>query len=248
MTDVRYSSDLGPMPAWFATPGKGDTWAVLVHGKGEDRSEMLRLMHATVDAGLPSLAIGYRNDVDAPEDPSGQYQYGRTEWRDLADAVEYAEQRGAHHVVLVGASMGGAVIASYLDHTPDAPVSALVLDSPMLDFGSTVSHGAAQTPLPVFGHVPEALTWTAKQIAAVRYDVDWDEVDYLDDTSWVTTPTLIVHGDADPTVPLSTSRQLAAEHPDLVRLEVVPEAVHVGSWNEDPQMYDAMVQGFLTRG
>ena len=133
-------------------------------------------MHATIAAGLPSLTIGYRNDRDAPRDPGGRYAYGATEWRDLAAAVGYAEAHGGEDVVLVGASMGGAIIASYLEHTPDAPVGRLVLDSPMLDLGATVTYGA-KTPLPVVGHLPDALTWSAKQIAGLRYDVDWEAVD-----------------------------------------------------------------------
>ena len=240
--DVAY----GPaaMPAWFV-PGEGPTWAILVHGKGATRAETLRMMRTTVAAGLPSLAIGYRNDRDAATDPSGLYQFGRTEWRDLADAVAHAQEQGARDVVLVAASMGAAITASYLEHVPDAPVRALFLDSPMLDFGETVTYGASQRTLPVLGTVPEPLPWTAKQIAALRWDVDWTAVDYLDDTSWVSVPTLVVHGDDDLTVPLRTSEELAEALPDLVELESFKGAGHVASWNSAPDRYDALLARFL---
>lgn len=232
------------LPAWYAA-GEGATWAILVHGKGTDRAEMLRMMRSTVDQGLPSLAITYRNDIGAPQDESGRYQFGRTEWTDLDAAVRYAQGHGADRIVLVGASMGCAIIASYLEHVPGGPVSALVLDAPMLDFAATVSHGARHRSLPLIGHVPESLTWTARQIAAVRYDVDWSELEYLNDSSWLQVPTLVIHGSDDETVPLELSRQLASAHPDKVDLVVVPDAGHVASWNADPDAYDATLTDFL---
>ncbi len=239
---VRYGP--GSFPAWYV-PGKDRTWAVLVHGKGQDRAEMLRMMRSTVARGLPSLAISYRNDDGAAPDDSGLYQFGRTEWADLDAAVRYAQRQGADDVVLVGASMGGAIIASYLRHVPEAPVGALVLDSPMLDCGATVSHGASQLPLPVVGAVPEPLTWTAKRLATLRYGIDWEEVDYLTDTSWLTAPTLLFHGSQDETVPLAASERLAEARSAEVDLVIVPGAGHVASWNSDPGTYDATVTAFL---
>ncbi|MGD8200803.1 alpha/beta hydrolase [Ornithinimicrobium sp. W1679] len=242
--EVEYVGPDGRFPAWYV-PGEVSTWAVLVHGKGVDRAEVLRLMRSTVEAGLPSLAITYRNDVGAPQDAGGMYQFGLTEWADLDAAVAYAQDNGAQQVVLVANSMGGAVTAAYLENAPDAPVVAVVMDSPMLDFGESVSLGAAQRQLPVLGQVPEPLTWSAKRIATLRYGVDWAGMDYLDDTSWLDVPTLVLHGTADARNPLRVSEQLAQDRPDLVELVVVPEAVHVGSWNADPDTYEAEVTDFL---
>jgi pimeloyl-ACP methyl ester carboxylesterase len=80
----------------------------------------------------------------------------------------------------------------------------------------------------------------------VRFDVDWDEVDYLDDSDWLTVPTLLFHGDHDATVPLSTSQQLAEAHTQIVSLVVVPGAEHVASWNSAPSTYDRTLRKFLT--
>ena len=52
---------------------------------------------------------------------------------------------------------------------------------------------------------------------------------------------------ADSTVPISTSRELAATHPDLVTLEVRRGVEHVRSWNADPGAYDAAIGALLDR-
>ncbi len=247
---VTFSSPRGRFPAFLVDGAKPSTrtWAVLVHGKGGSRMEMYRMARATAAAGLRTLDITYRNDEGRPRDPSGYYQYGRTEWRDLAAAVRYAQQHGAERVVLGADSMGGGIVASYLQHRRAAAapqVVGLVLDAPMLDFGETVSFGARQLDLPVLGHVPESLTWTAKRIAAARFDLDWDALDYLSDPSWLTVPALVFHGTADTTVPVATSRQLVRTKPDLVTLVETRGVEHVRSWNADPAAYDGHVRAFL---
>ena len=244
--------------AWLAPPVRAragsvypdvDTWAVLVHGKGGSRVEMARMGRATTAAGLTTMDITYRNDEGYARDSSGYYGYGRTEWRDLAGAVAYAADHGAKRVVLGADSMGGGIVASYLRHrgaSAEGPeVAGVVLDAPMLDFGETVAFGARQISLPLLGPVPAPLTWTAQRISSLRFGIDWDAVDYLDDTSWLREPALVFHGTADTTVPLTTSRELAKDQPRRVTLVTVPGTEHVRSWNTDPTAYDGRIASFV---
>jgi hypothetical protein len=218
---------------------------VFVHGKGASRAEGLRALGPAVDAGLPSLLVTYRNDPEAPADASDRYGYGATEWRDLEAAVRYAVDSGARRVVLFGASMGGAIVAGFLERSTEAEVvSGVVLDAPMLDLAATVEHGAAQRDLPVVGGVPDVLTGTARWIAGWRYDLDWAAVDHLP-ADWLEVPALVFHGTEDDLVPLSTTEELAADRPDLVTAVRVEGAGHVRAWNADPAAYERGVTRFL---
>lgn len=235
------------LPAWYfpAGPGAVGTVAIYVHGQNGNRNNALRFASAAVPAGTPVLAITYRNDVGAPKDPSGRLQYGRTEWRDLEAAVDWALQQGARHVVLVGESMGGAVVASFLERSPRRNVvSGIILDAPMLSLSAVVENGAS-TGLPGDRAVPASVVWAAKEIAAKRYDVDWKAVDYLDDTDWLRIRALVMHGSADTRVPLSVSQQLQRAKPQLVRLEAFPGAEHTEAWNTDTDRYTALVREYL---
>lgn len=236
----------GRCPAWFV-PGTSATWALMVHGKGATRTEPLRALGAVLRAGMPALIVTYRNDQGAPADRSHFYRYGETEWRDLAAAVGYALQHGARRVVLFGFSMGGGIVASFLQHSPRAGVAAaLVLDAPMLDFRRTVDYAAAQRTLPlVGGPLPRPLTWTAETIAGLRYGINWQHIDYLDHRSWLRAPALVFHGTADDTVPIVTSDSLARSSPQLVQEVRTPGAAHVGSWNVDPARYTEVLAAFL---
>ena len=243
--EVEIPTPLGEMDAWFV-PGTDDRWVVMVHGKTTaERRETLRSMQTFVELGYPVLSITYRNDPGQPEDPSGYYRFGVTEWVDLAAAVQFAVDGGAGDVVLAGFSTGGAIAVSFMELSESAPrVAAIVLDSPNLDLSAAVDRGAADRSL-VFGiPVPGTLVGAAKIIAEARFDFDFDDLDYLDRAAGIDVPMLVFHGTEDDTVPIEVSRRLFIRRPATELIEVVG-AGHVDSWNDDPQRYAAELTEFL---
>ena len=246
--EVSFSSPLGEFPAWLVR-GDGTNWAIFVHGRGAPRREALRMLSTVAELGLTSLIITYRNDDDVPMNPDGFHRFGQTEWKELEGAVAYAVDNGAEGIVLVGYSMGRAIAVSFLYNSPLADrVRAVILDSPVLDFGAVVDHGASQRKMPVVGlPLPGVLTAVAKAISSLRFDIDWRKLDYLGRVDELTAPVLLFHGDADDTVPVSTSDALAAARPDIVEYVRVAGVDHVRAWNTDPAAYDAAVRNFLRR-
>ncbi|MFD4944161.1 alpha/beta hydrolase [Streptomyces sp. NPDC058409] len=240
--DVTYPGKLGPMPAWFL-PGTNTTWVIQVHGLGAGRAAGLRTMPQLHDLGHPVLDITYRNDPGAPRDSSNTRHFGDTEWRDLDAAVRYARDHGATGVVLLGHSMGGGIVETYLQRAADtSAVRAVVLDSPALDYHATLDTIVAGLGLPAPVAALEA------GIVGLRSDVDFDDVDALaanQRTGGPKQPVLLFHGTGDTVVPYATSAEFAHDWPNKVRLVTVERASHTGAWNADPNAYAKELAAFL---
>ncbi|MET0306251.1 MAG: alpha/beta hydrolase [Solirubrobacterales bacterium] len=239
--DVGVESELGPMPAW-SIPGKGDTWAIVVHGINSTPQTGLRMVPGLHRAELPTLLITYREDLGAPPSPDGFHHMGLTEWRDLQAAARYALDHGARRLVLAGYSMGGAIVAQFMQHSPLAPrVSGLVLDAPALDWQQVLEFNATEMGLPGFMALP--VEWAI----GARIDVDWDDLDALEHPEDFQLPILLFHGDDDKVVPIAISEDFAAQLPRWVTYHRAPKAGHVEAWNVDPRLYERRLGGFLAR-
>lgn len=238
---VSFSSPLGEFPAYLID-GTSRTWVIFVHGKLPPRKGPIAypILPVVAELGLPSLIISYRNDVGELPNPDGFHWYGLTEWEDLEGAVGYAQEQGAESVILVGYSMGGAIVTNFLYRSPlAAKVSGAILDAPMLDLSAVITHGVRERGLPTF------LTEMGKLLAGVRFGVDWKALNYLSRADQLTLPILLFHGDADAVVPVETSDALAEARPDVVDYHRVSDATHVRSWNMNPDRYEGTVREFL---
>ncbi|WP_218974633.1 S9 family peptidase [Streptomyces sp. NP160] len=251
--DVVVTSPVGDLPAWLVHPADGQlhgkVWAVLVHGRGGTREECLRALPVLHRLGVPALVPSYRNDPGAPASLSGRYGLGDTEWVDVEAAVLHALDAGARDVVLVGWSMGGAIVLSHLSRSWTADrVRAVVLDGPVLDWRTVLQHQARvhRVPPPL-GRAGTALMGSplARAALGVEGPLDLDRLDWVTRAEELRVPLLLLHGDADAVVPVGPSRLLAAARPDLVSLLEFPGAGHCREWNSDPDRWEREVARFL---
>lgn len=248
---VDFVGELGRMPAWLvpAPAGRGTRWAILVHGRGARREEALRALPTLHAAGWTSLVPTYRNDEDVPAGPDGRYNLGLSEWRDLEAAVEYAVRSGAEEVVLVGWSMGGAIVLQFLDRSPMADVvSRVVLDGPVIDWGDVLDHHARLHRLPKgVGTLSRSMMgrrW-GKRLVGVHESVDVAQTDWVGRADELRHPVLLIHSADDEFVPVGPSRQLARHRPDLVTFEEWRVARHCKEWNTDPERWERVLGEFL---
>lgn len=231
--------ELGSMPAWLI-PAPGRSWAIVVHGINDDPQVGLRLAPWLNRAGFTSLLITYRDDLGAPSSPDGFHHMGLTEWRDLEAAVRLAVRRGARQIVLIGYSMGGAIVAQFMEKSGLAPrADALVLDAPALDWAEILSFNATQMGYPGFASLP------VKWAIGARIDADWASLDALEHPEDFRLPILLFHGTDDDVVPIATSEAFARELARWVTYYPVPEAGHTQSWNVGPRRYEARLAAFL---
>jgi hypothetical protein len=242
--EISVDGPLGSYPAWFV-PGDADTWAVAVHGRGADRREALRVLPTLHALGVPTIVVTYRNDDEAPASPDGYYHLGESEWADVGAAVREARSRGARRVVLVGWSMGAAIIGAYLS-SPDRdllPIAGVIWDSPVVDWRAVLRQQARLRKLPSW--LADLACWWATARTGVRFDA----LDLIRHPPSVRPPTLVLHGAQDDAVLPSSSQELAAVAERLdwpMRYREFPGAVHTAGWNADPGGYEAAVAEFLT--
>lgn len=230
------------LPTWVLLPPEPrDTWVVAVHGRSSSRTELFRMAEIALRNGLPVLVASYRTDAWTTAPPSVT-TLGMTEWRDVEANVAAALAGGAKQVVLAGCSLGGGLVAQVVRRSQLSPwIAGIVLDSPALAWNRILQHLAAGNRLPTV-LVPAVMT-----AARIRARIDWDALDHLTAADEFAQPVLVLHGREDDVVPVWTSEAFAAARPDLVTLELFPDADHVTSWNHAPIRYSRAVRRFLSR-
>lgn len=251
--EVGIETELGPMPAWYVPPASAapeqETWAVLVHGRGGTREECLRAVPVLHRLGRACLIVSYRNDVGAPRSRRGRYHLGEAEWVDVEAAILHAAEAGARDVVLVGWSMGGAIVLQTASRSWLADrVRAVILDAPVIDWRDVLDHHARlnRVPAPV-GRLTQAVLEHrhARRLVGVETPLSLSRLDWVSRAAELSLPMLLVHSDDDEFVPSGPSRRLAKARPDLVTFLSVPGARHTMEWNVDPEAWETAVARFL---
>jgi hypothetical protein len=248
--ETTYNCPLGPIGAWIVSATDAGTWVIHVHGWTAERREAIRLLPTIHSAGMTSMVIDYRNDPGMPQDPTGRYRFGLSEWEDVEGAVRYALDNGAVGIVLVGYSTGAAHVMSFLERSDlTGRVQGVVLDSPNILLAEAIRYGSQDqrfsgTNIKISRLVTEFGMW----IADLRWKIDWETTNYVQRAATIlAVPTLVFHGTSDHRVPISVSRQLESHAPGVVTLVETRAAGHVMSWNADAERYERYLESFLRK-
>ncbi|GAB2515374.1 alpha/beta hydrolase family protein [Paramicrobacterium agarici] len=249
--DWDVPTENGAAPAWYfpsdAPLARG--CAVLVHGRGVQRNEVLRAVPVIRAQGYDCLAISYRNDGDAAASRDGRYMLGQTEWKDVDAAMREAARAGHTRFVLMGWSMGGAVClqtAARSERTSD--IAGLILESPVVDWRTVLRYQARASRIPSL--VRDAAMWLvgsrlSRLVTGQRIPIDFDRLDRVAHAVDLRHPVLILHSDDDGFVPSDASHALAEARPDLVTLDTFAVARHTKLWNYDSSRWNRTITRWL---
>ena len=245
--DITITIPAGSCPAW-RIDGDPSTWAIHIHGLGSTHAGTFRGVLAASELGYTSLVVSYRNTVEGPRVGTGRSTLGHTETADVDEAIGYAVRRGAEQVVIFGWSMGAAVALQLADH-PRHPglIAALVLDSPVLNWTEVIKSNCARSGWPAAaGHL--AIPWLTldplARTVGLPGRIPLPTFDWTSRAVELNTPTLILHGTRDDSVPIRLSQALRDARPDLVELETF-DAGHTLCWNSDLDRWRNTVTAWL---
>ncbi|TFC15344.1 alpha/beta fold hydrolase [Cryobacterium algoritolerans] len=248
--DVLIPTPAGDAPAWLiSSTVPGGRWVIQVHGRGVRRQETLRAVPVFRDAGYTSLLISYRNDGEAPVSADGRYGLGDTEWQDVEAAIAFAAGHGATEIVLMGWSMGGAIVLQAATRSRLRElVVGVVLDSPVIDWADVVAFQGDSLGLPgmVSSGAMQVLgrRWGGL-ITGQRAPIDFRRLDFVSRAAELDRPVLLMHSDDDGYVPATGSRALAVRRPDIVTFLPFTVARHTKLWNYDRESWNQAIMNWL---
>jgi pimeloyl-ACP methyl ester carboxylesterase len=245
--EITITTPAGQCPAW-RVDGDPATWAVHIHGLGSTRAGTLRGVLAATELGYTSLVVSYRNTAEGPRVGTGRSTLGYTEMADVDDAIGYAVRRGAQQVVLFGWSMGAAIALQLADHPRhDGLIAALVLDSPVLNWTEAIKTNCVRSGLPAAAGqlaIPWLTLAPLARTVGLRGRIPLHSFDWTARAADLSTPTLILHGTRDDSVPIRLSQALRDARPDLIELETF-DAGHTLCWNTAPDRWQDAVTAWL---
>jgi pimeloyl-ACP methyl ester carboxylesterase len=239
--------DATPLDGWLLLPSAGTPRhrpVVVVHGKGVDRTReahdhMLDIASDLAHNGYPVLLFDLRGSGRSGGD---HYTLGAKEVRDLGGAIDYLARRGlaADGVDVLGYSMGGATVL--LDSSDEPLVRAVTEDSGYADLGALID-----VELPKASNLPSSFTPGTVLMARLLVGIDVYAIRPIDHVATLAArrvPLLVIHGEADTTIPVDHGRRIANAYGPGVQTLFVPGAEHVQSYESNPALYLSTLEAF----
>jgi pimeloyl-ACP methyl ester carboxylesterase len=205
------------------------------------------------------LGLDFRGHGDS--DPAAT-TFGLHEVEDVAGALAWFGERGITHVALVGTSMGGITALASIavlgdgslpaaDLDPNAPAHDVEPERPRI-VGASVDSVPPELTVGVGNRmrVPfrRFVAGQMFEVAGRRVGGDMRATEPIRIAGLLeTVPILLIHGDADRSVPPKDGRRLAAAIGSRAEHWVVPGAAHSAAHATDPAGYEERVGTFLRR-
>lgn len=249
-------------------------WLPAEHGDADwspDPREAILLLHGYSGSIAPDLVeygpflrqtanilgIDFRGHGESDAGPS---TFGMLEVEDIAGAVAWLGERGVRRVALAGTSMGGmaAITAVAIlgdgsltaaDADPDPTRPEVEAPRPMI-VAVVADSAAPEVDLPVANRMRTParrfVAGRAFDAAARRLGADPRETEPIRVIGLVEpVPLLLIHGEADATVPVEDGRRLAAAGGPSTQHWTVPGADHSSAHAVAPQDYERRVTDHL---
>jgi len=232
--------------AWIF-PNNSSTWVIHVHGRRASMGETLRNVDQFAQLGYSQMTMSMKTDSKPYGLGSRKSSLGKTEWKELEEAVAFAKASGANEVILVGWSQGALISCQFMMNSTEAQaVKGAIFDSPLLDYRNTMRYQAEKGGYErALGDRVVDTIGSNKLIRLLGYkNVDVNEISLVREKLLPNVPVLVLFSMNDGHVAIDDVHKFAAINP-AVKLVEVPNARHCRLFNEDQPRYQGAISSWL---
>ncbi|MEO6810596.1 MAG: alpha/beta fold hydrolase [Isosphaeraceae bacterium] len=224
---------------WYLPTRDHRRLIVLVHGLWAGWDKMADIGIDLNQRGYDVLLFDLRGHGQS--DPA-RLSMGKAERLDLRAILAWADRHGfpSERVGWLGQSMGASTIL--MEGVDNPKIRAVVADSPYGDLPELL-----ETQLGQHSHLPHAFNPGILFAAHRAFGLDAEKLVpiRLVNHHWGDRPILLLHGEADTTVPIQQARLLAKALGPSCRMLTWPGVEHVEIYRDDPDRYIDLVDDFF---
>ncbi len=223
---------------WYHPTEERRHLVILVHGMWSSWHEMAGLGRDLHRRGYDVLLFDLRGHGQS--DPSRLFM-GRRERGDLRAVLKWAKREGfpPDRIGWVGFSLGGSTLLMEAAQNPNIRVA--VIDSPYGNLPELLDD-----QLTKYSNLPRFFNPGILTAAHLAYGVRTDDlIPIRSARKWGNRPLLLIHGEADTTVPVRQARLLAQAAGASCQTMMFPGVEHTEAYRENPARYVKRVDLFL---
>lgn len=230
------------LQGWYIPPDEGSSSILFVHGHGGNRAQLLAVAAWLRSEGYGALLFDLRNHGTSEGDVTSM---GLLETEDVLAAFHFLQSQAEvdpERIGIYGVSMGAAAAIRAFSQLPQ--VQALIVESTYADITGVIAEGiTTRTGLPGFPFAP-VITWMTGNLA----EASLFNLHLTDAVAQIAPrPLLILHGTADPLIPVTQAQVLYEAAGDPKEIHIVQDGVHGGLRAVNPESYDQHVLNFIRR-
>ncbi len=225
---------------WYHPTEEHRRLVVMVHGLWSSWGEMAGLGRDLHERGYDILLFDLRGHGQSDR---SRVSMGRRERCDLRAVLNWAEAQGfsTDRIGWVGFSMGASTLL--MEAAQNSRIKTVVLDSPYGNLPELLDGQLTQ-----HSHLPRWFNPGILVAAHLAYGVRTDDlIPIRSAKAWGDRPLLLIHGEADTTVPVRQARLLANAAGPTCRTVLLPGIDHVKAYESDPLSYVSAVDSFFQR-
>lgn len=220
----------------------GHKWVIHVHGRNASRAETLRNFQTIDELGFSQIALSLESDPPPAGLGLRKSHLGTKEWTQVESAIKFAYQNGAEQVTLLGFSLGAMIIGQCLQNSVIAQsVKALVFDSPLIDFTTTLDLQASKA-----GEEPGFAEYGLRKIAKSQLfkflGLGLTEIPTL--VKPLGRKMLVFYSPTDGYVSMEKIPEMKRLNPQA-RFEIFEGGRHCRLYNQEPERYSKLLVEFL---